>query len=423
MAIQIPRRNFLASVPLIGTAAFLQAQTNEQSDSDRISPLVDSPPVLQNPTKTSISVAWAVQTPATGWVEFGTTPQLGTKAITPVFGLNPYDDRFLYTRIGNLKPNTAYYYRTATAAIDFKTAYNITTSEPVYSETYKFTTLATDADSCSFAVINDTHQNLPTLKALTARLDEEKADFTVWNGDLLNDVYTVEQFVQYIMRPADAPFAAEKPLLFVPGNHDYRGPWARNVPKCLTPWIHEDSKDREMGWNFAIRKGPLAMISLDTGEDKPDRHPVFSGLVNFEAGKVAQKEWLARTLKRPEIASAPYIVAFCHIPLYDKRPNANGGDSLDGYASFSRLGLNLWGQLLHEAGVQAVICAHMHQYRCDEPTSDRSWTQIVGGGPDLAKNATIMFAKADAKELTVVVEKLDTKNELGRWSFPPRKID
>ena len=31
-----------------------------------------------------------------------------------------------------------------------------------------------------------------------------------------------------------------------------------------------------MPYNFALRLGPIALVGLDTGEDKPDAHPVFA---------------------------------------------------------------------------------------------------------------------------------------------------
>ena len=37
-----------------------------------------------------------------------------------------------------------------------------------------------------------------------------------------------------------------------------------------------------LGRCFTLRHGPLAIVGLDTGEDKPDRHPAWAGLANFE---------------------------------------------------------------------------------------------------------------------------------------------
>lgn len=425
----LKRRNFLAAIPAVGAAAwcgpatvstaFAQSEP-EMAATDK--PLVDSQPILQTPGERSISYSWAVTAPATGWVEYGTSPELGQKTGSPIFGLLPYDNRFLSGRIENLEPNTKYYYRAITAPIAFKNAYDIKQGEPILGEIRSFTTAGGQPENASFAIINDTHQNGETLLALTKRLREIDADYTIWNGDLLNDLYTDDQVVQYIARPGglENGFAAEKPLLFNAGNHDTRGPWARNLPKVLVPWEHNDPIDRPLGRNFAIRKGPIAFIGLDTGEDKPDAHPVFGGLAAFEPYRLAQQEWLKRILKRPEIASAPFIVAFCHIPLFDSNTRANGGDTLEGYAMYSKLGGQLWGPILHDAGVQLVIAAHTHLHRYDEPGKERTWAQLVGSGPQLDR-AMIIHAKTENGKLQVTAEYVKSGEKPGQWTYEPRK--
>jgi hypothetical protein len=45
----------------------------------------------------------------------------------------------------------------------------------------------------------------------------------------------------------------------------------------LPVWNHEAPEDRKLGRNFVIRTGPLALIGLDTGEDKPDGLPFRMG--------------------------------------------------------------------------------------------------------------------------------------------------
>lgn len=424
----IPRRRFLAATSALGAAFFcspsLETTVLAQADSKpEEKPLIDSAPVLQTPSERNISVTWAINAPATGWIEYGKTEKLGSTVATAHWGLLPYDNRYLTTRIDSLEPNTRYYYRTITAPIAFKNAYDIKQGEPVPSKIYSFKTPGPQGDTCTFAVMNDTHQNAATLKALTKRLEEIKPDYTIWNGDLLNDIYTDDQIVQYILRPGgrENSFGAESPVLFVSGNHDTRGPHARNLPKALVPWKHEAQIDCPFGRNFAVRSGPIAFISLDTGEDKPDDHPVFAGLAAFEPYRKAQQEWLERTLKRPEIASAPFIVTFCHIPLYDSRHNANGGDTLEGFAAYSKLGGQFWGPVLHEAGVQLLISAHTHRFRYDTPTENRTWAQLVGGGPQIERAVLIKGAIKDGK-LNVIAEQIQNGTELGNWTYEPRKV-
>jgi predicted MPP superfamily phosphohydrolase len=416
------RRSFLSLLGISSAGLLvgdhLSAQETKVPDSP---PLVDSPPVLQCPSETSITVVWAVGTPATGWVEWGTEREkLDQAAHGEKTGLLPYHERFLQIRLTGLKPNTKYFYRTATASFQYVNAYKFERGEPVYSEIYSFTTSGSNKENGSFSVINDTHENQKTLKLLTDRLAELGSDYTVWNGDLVNSVENADMVVKSILHPAQAAFATEHPLLFVPGNHDYRGNWARNLELALPRWTLTDLQDQETTRNFVVRTGSLALIGLDTGEDKPDRHPAWAGLAKFEPYRIAQRNWLERALNQPEVASAPFIVAFCHIPIFDSNPNANGGDVLEKWASFQRQAGQLWGPLLTKHGVQLVVCAHMHRFRFDAATPDRTWAQVVGGGHGEKSQVTVIHGKINAGKLEVVVDELNSGKELGRWTFEKR---
>jgi hypothetical protein len=420
MPITSNRRRFLGLMGTTFAAPVLFAQ--EQSEPKPTVNLIDSPPVLQCPTENSITVVWAVGQPAAGFVQFGTSEsQLDQTAYGETFGLNPYNDRFLQVRIEELKPNTRYFYRTVTRSFRFVHAYKFEQSEPVQSSVYSFETPSAESKTGSFAVINDTHSNQETLKVLAAKLSEIKSDYTVWNGDLVNSYDNADVAVASILRPGDSEIAAERPLLFVPGNHDYRGAWARNIPLCLPAWNHPAPADRTFGRNFVVRKGSLALIGLDTGEDKPDNRSEWGGLARFEPYRVAQRDWLARALKSPAVASAPFVAAFCHIPLFDSNPNANGGDLPEGFAAYQRQAADLWGPLLTQYGVQLVVAAHVHQFRFDPATSDRTWAQVTGGGQNLTRVVTLIHGKVEGDALEVVVDSVSKNEELGHWTFPKRR--
>jgi hypothetical protein len=178
------------------------------------------------------------------------------------------------------------------------------------------------------------------------------------------------------------------------------------------------------------------MVGLDTGEDKLDSRDVFAGLFNFEPYRVAQRKWLADALERPEIKSAPYLVAFCHIPLYDSNPKANPGDvdkDADGrytydYAIWQRTCKNLWGPLLERAGCQVVITAHEHKYRYDAPNGEHKWAHIVGGGPELGTSRnpdrfpTVIEGRVEGGRLRVVAHDVQNGKVVGDFSYAPRRV-
>ena len=420
------RRAFLGSVVAagMGSSAFLTSSAKAEDEEPVVvdeepQQFAASYPILQNVTETSASIAWALNTPSTGWVEWGPTPALGKVARNSEFVLNPFEEDFLSARLTGLAPNTKYYYRIATAAFSYRTAYDKKAEETQYSEVYSFTTSGPNAEKGSFFVMNDTHNTIPTIRAHVKYADELKPDFLLWNGDLCNDYMNAQRVKENIANPTESPFAAERPLVYVPGNHDRRGSWARHIKKCLTTWEHADPAFYSLGYNYAFRQGPIAAILLDTGEDKPDWHPAWSGMGNYEPYRELQTAWLMKALEQPEIKSAPYIVAFCHIPLYDRHPKANPGNILDQFASFQWPCCQMWGPLFEKYGVQLAVTAHQHRFSYAEPTADRSWAQIVGGGPEM-EHACSIYCVADQNEMKLTCTKLSDMSELGSWTFKPR---
>jgi len=418
MTITTNRRQFLGvlGATLATPALFAQENTNTAE-----SQLVDSLPSLQCPKGDGMTVVWAVKQPAAGFVQYGTDKEnLDQTAYGDLFGLNAYHPRFLQVRLYDLQPSTRYFYRTATRSFRFVNAYSFRQGESEYSETYSFETPGMDKAVGSFSVINDTHNNPAILRAVGARLSQIDSDYTVWNGDLAGSFDHERVAIDTILKPGGGAFSTEKPLLFTPGNHDYRGEWARNLSLCLAPWEQSPSNP-STGRNFVVRTDPLALIGLDTGEDKPDNREEWAGLASFEPYRIRQRDWLERVLQHELVASAPFVVAFCHIPLFDSRPNANSGDLPTGFASYQRQAGNLWGPLLTKYGVQAVICAHTHRHRFDAPTEDRTWAQIVGGGSNLERDVTVIHGKAEGDKLEIIADSVSTDTELGRWTFVPRR--
>ncbi|MDO4569079.1 MAG: FN3 domain-containing metallophosphoesterase family protein [Planctomycetia bacterium] len=419
------RRQFLgvlgATSVALGHGSALCAGEEKGAEPSAPQSVFLSPCVLQNPTENSISVVWLVPAPATGWVEWGTSPDnLDQRATGSVLGLNPYDDLVIAIRIKNLQPNTRYYYRAASALVDFKYAYSIKQREPEYTEVRSFTTPGKNAEAASFSVINDTHEYQDVLAEVLAKVDDLGADYTVWNGDLVHYINQVETIRNAIFHPAGRAFAQENPLLFVRGNHDARGTWVRNLPRFLPTWKHENIQFDALGYNFAVRKGDLALIGLDTGEDKPDFRREWGGLADFEQHIALQREWLEYIMETDAVKTAPFVVAFCHIPLFDANPKANPGTLETGFSAWKKLGADLWGPALKRYNVQLVVAAHTHVFRVDAPTEERPWTQIVGGGCRPEQIPTVIHGVVREGKLHVDAHDVFGKKILASLDFEPR---
>lgn len=365
-----------------------------------VAPLLAGPPVVQHLRPEGFAVSCAVGQLATGWIEWGQAPEaLDQRAVAARAGLVQASDYALVIPVScgdRGGPGRRIFYRVVAQPLQYETAYKLHRGEAVAGPTQSLTLPDPAAPHARVAVINDTHEHGKTVDALIERIEEVQPDVLVWNGDTCVSAFDA---------PADVPrvlltprWATCRSLLFVPGNHDVRGASARELSRCLAA-----GPDASLPYNVARRHGPLALLTLDTGEDKPDGHPVFAGTAAYEPYRLRQAAWLREALQRPDIASAPFKVIFCHIPLQGL-PGENDGLSLEGFAAWSGDGAQAWMPVLREAGVALVVSGHMHAWRVDEPTDGRPM-QVVGGGPDL-HDATLIVLDGDPQTLRVTIQDL-----------------
>jgi len=359
-------------------------------------PVVATPPVLQDMTERSVRVFWSTPAPASGWIEYGSTPALGLVARGEQAGLLPYDSRVLAVRLSGLKPGTKYYYRTQTVPVDFKGPYNIVRGEPVAGPVFEFTTFDAAAARTSFLIWNDTHQNNITLTRLARHVPDYPADFLLWNGDIFNDVRTEDMLIAETLHPARLEYAATRPLVFARGNHDVRGAQARMLGRTLAA---PDGR-----YYYSFRQGPVAFLVLDTGEDKDDGHPEYGGLGDFASYRLEQQAWLEQELRRPEFRAAPFRVLITHIPL------RGFAESVDSWRK--------WGALLQTARFDYAFSGHTHRHAYNAPTAEQPWPLLVGGGP-APEGATFIHVAADARELRVRMFDLQAA-ALGEWTVSRR---
>ena len=427
----VNRRSFLSGSALVAAAVVAPAQAAEAPKKVRKpfegigdAPFVVGEPCLQAPAETTMGVTWCVSGLAKGVVEVADNPEMANARTVKSggYGLVPIDVAALEVRLEGLKPATTYWYRTVTTPFtDYKNIYDAKLGEPVVGKVHSFTTLGAGAKT-HFAVMNDTHAQWKAFDLVTRKMKELKPGVILWNGDATNTTQEKETAVQIFLDPpvAAKDYAADIPTCFVSGNHDFRGSWISKKEEVMQPRhpAERTGAEWDLKWNFAVRMGDVALIGMDTGEDKPDGHPKWFGLANFEPYRKAQAAWLEKALACPDIASAKYKVVFCHIPLYaapDHPDYPHDGVKIDphDYAYWSRECHDLWSPILVKNGVQLVICAHKHKYRFDPATADRPWAQIVGGGCELPKDVperfpTVIEGMVEDGKLKITIHNLKT---------------
>jgi hypothetical protein len=398
--------------------------------------MLDSEPLLHSPAPDSMGIGIAVTGTVLGMAEVADNPEMknARRYYPEGMPLPRLDDRVVLVRADGLKSGTKYWYRVGAAGLTHPVGYWTKQTIPEWSKVYSFTTPGDNAPS-HFAVINDTHVKWEPFKKVTDKLAEIAPQVTIWNGDLPHSLTDRrEDWVKIFYKPGSGEgFAASMPIQVNRGNHDFRGLASGKLGEIVLERsaLERSVRDRELGWNYAYRQGDIALIGLDTAEDKPDAHPANGGFTCFERYRSAQTKWLADQFKRPEIASAPYIVAFVHIPIYDPDPNANPGTILEDYAMWQKQAADEWGPILTANCVQLVIAGHRHRFRHDPAGAGRSWEQIVGGGPILTGSdgkperkrfPTVIEGRVVDGRLKVKVHDIVSGSLAGEYSYAPRKI-
>ncbi len=235
--IKIQRRKFLghvskagllsaiASSPFISMAKGVN-QLTANAEGDHIF-LTD--PYLQAPAPDSMSIMWITNKLAYSWVEFGEAGQPLSKAHEVTDGLVNAHNRINCIRLNGLKPATTYQYRVLSKEITDFQPYKLTYGETINSKTYQFTTPDPKAKEVSWLVMNDIHDRPASIPHLVKMNGNDPYDFVFLNGDMFDYQTDEQQLINHLIKPCTESFASEKPFMFVRGNHETRGKFAREL--------------------------------------------------------------------------------------------------------------------------------------------------------------------------------------------------
>lgn len=318
-------------------------------------------PYLQNVGQTSATIVWTSDVNSVAWVEVA--PDDGTT----FYGFER--PKFWDTHIGikhegtvhsvkleGLQPGTRYRYRVCSTEVEAHEGafvrYGRTASTDVFrKDPLVFQTSDLSKEQLSFAVFNDIHANAGLLSELADKTEAGNRDLVFFNGDMISLFDSEETFFRGFMDTAVVKFASEVPLYYVRGNHETRGPKAPDFHQYVCP--------REENLYFSFREGPVYFVCLDCGEDKADSDIEYCGINDYDTYRSEQARWLSKVVGSEEYASAKYHIVLCHIKPLDT-PDAWHGDR-EIYSKFV--------SILNGADVDLMICAHLHDFSYDAPTS------------------------------------------------------
>ena len=350
-------------------------------------------PYLQNLSENEVTVVWTTDKPCKSWVEFSKKEdgknfysQLPRKAYASQDGLCCVDTLHRVTITG-LEKNTTYFYRVLSQEVKELLPYrpvlgNIVSTD-IWEKPLTFTTLDGRQETLSIVMINDIHGKNDLQKKLLEMAPPQNVDMVVFCGDMCNYINKQSDIFTGFLDTSVGLFASRKPFVYVRGNHETRGAYARNFFRYLA--------GPEGKFYYAFTYGPIRFIVLDSGEDKPDTDVEYSGLVDFDNYILEQKEWLARELESPEFRAASFRVVLSHIPF--------GKGSWYGSERLRKQLL----PLLESVRIDLMLSGHNHAFGFMDKGKDTAFPIIVNSN----NSVLTMFGSKDL--LKVQVKQIDGK--------------
>jgi len=363
------------------------AQAQAQSEPYKVfdtRPVITQGPYLVASSADSTTIVWLTDTPSHSLVRYGRGANLAASALTTVAepqtdGLVPVGLRHVVHLTG-LEPGATYSYQVVSTRVVKLRAYwpdkGLATDSPVYS----FTTLDPRRPTTSFSVMSDSHEDIPRIRALNKIIEWTTTDFLVHTGDAFHWIDSEEQLFRNWLAPTTAALDHRLPLMYARGNHELRGPFARQLFDYV-PTI-------EGRFYYARDSGPVHLLVLDTTEDKPDDTNVYARLNQTVEYRARELAWLREhTRTSTRLRDAPFRVMAMHQPQW--------GWLAEGNAS--------WMAAANEARVDLVIAGHTHRHSYTAPGPDVPHTyHLLTVGQD-----QVARVDATAQALTVVVTGTD----------------
>ncbi|HEY3390516.1 MAG TPA: metallophosphoesterase, partial [Prolixibacteraceae bacterium] len=272
-------------------------------------------------------------------------------------------------------------------------AYKVIYGDTLFSEPYSFTTPSSSIQQFSFLAFNDLHSKPQFVSNVVKR--EKGFNFVMLNGDILGDINTEDEIANDMLIPFSNYFATGKPFFLTRGNHETRGSGARSLSKYI------DTPTGKYYYSFTY--GNASFIVLDCGEDKPDDHPAYFGLGDYDNYRMEEAEWLAKELQKSEFKNAKYKIVCIHMPVTLKpmEDNVAGHGVNDCSEKFA--------PILNAAKVDLLLAGHTHQYKVIRPQKGvTSFPVIIGGAPVSGTNlekTTYTLVEVDKSGLRCFLKK------------------
>jgi acid phosphatase type 7 len=295
----------------------------------------------------------------------------------------------------------------------------------VVGQAYRLHAMNPHAKTFRAAFFNDIHNRVATLEAVMKNVKPQDYEMSFLLGDMwtnpspangADEVFrTMEAYIRLL-------HASEKPMIFVRGNHETIGGFAKYMAYLFDiPGLDSKANEFDQQWQFTLQPGPVWFLGLDGGDDFTKRFEKFQPI------RKRQAEWIGGVLARKEGAGC-WRILLTHMPLY----NDNIWNSepcrqmwepvLTGAAIDLELGGHDHGGKLLPKGKTYEITFDGHYPDQLDPQNRKKWSYtlpwpvMIGGGPAVTgeEEGAVMLLNADEKTISV--------RRIGAGSRKPRDI-
>ena len=292
-------------------------------------------------------------------------------------------DTFHSVHITGLEPGKSYRYRIYAKVInDDSNAYGVDYG-PARRVKFKgeatIRTLDRNAEKCRFFMANDIHLNDDRYKGVVKGVKSSDFDFFVMNGDMASYISEADTMLRHVFHVVPS-LTSSIPTVYTRGNHETRGRDAHLLPKfCPT------STGRPY---YLLRQGPVAILVLDGGEDKPDSDLEYYETAVYDQFRREEAEWLKKVVESEECKSAKHRIVLMHMaPIGGK--NMWHGPKHAGECFFP---------ILNNANITVMLSGHTHRYSYNKPEETGAEFPIL-----VNSNSTALKANIDANGIKISV--------------------
>ena len=336
-------------------------------------PAIIMGPLLLDMAEDSVVIEWITDAPGDARVSYGERA-LDHETMSQSDGLVSVGTMHRVVLRG-LQPGRTYQYRIASRRVVALRPYWPDRGKTVESPVYTFTTFDASKKTASFATMTDTHEDIQRVGALMELAQRQPVDFIVHTGDGVHYATGENQVKDRFLEPVAAGLKGCLPLLYARGNHEYRGEFARS----LGGYLHA----QEGRYYYTRDQGPVHLVVVDTGEDKPDATNVYAGLNDLRGYRAQEYAWFKQVLaEEPRVRGAPFTVVLGHDPAWGWLDGANAE----------------WTRRANEAKVDLFIAGHLHRLERVKPGERGNDFTILALGQD-----QIARVEADERQLKVTV--------------------